>query len=100
MTVRSKIIMKERKKKEELTLWYLTTSQTAAFGVLTSIYTLGGLCGSLLAGRIADTRGRRAAVVWAAWAVLLGTALMFIGQSLTFLVLGRCVSNHQDNVAK
>jgi SP family facilitated glucose transporter-like MFS transporter 3 len=67
--------------------------KTASFGVLTSIYTLGGLFGSLVAGRVADSRGRRAAVVWAAWAVALGTAFMSLGRSLGPLILGRYVDS-------
>jgi SP family facilitated glucose transporter-like MFS transporter 3 len=58
---------------------------------LTSSYTVGGFLGSVSAGGIADKRGRRAAVVYAAWAVIIGGSLMAASLNFSMLVAGRSV---------
>jgi MFS family permease len=44
---------------------------TFDFGVLTSIFTFGGLIASLNAGRLADERGRKGTALVAAWLVII-----------------------------
>lgn len=61
------------------------------FGLLTSILNLGGLIGSLLSSRVADTKGRR-------WTLLCNNLFLFIGpivmgfaNSYSALVIGRMI---------
>lgn len=59
------------------------------FGYLTSIYTIGGLVGSLCTGTIADRRGRRSACLAGAFSIVLGGALMALAPSFVVLLVGR-----------
>lgn len=59
------------------------------FGIVTSIYTIGGLFGSLMTGTIADKRGRRSACVAGAFSIALGGALMALSPNFTALLVGR-----------
>ncbi|KAK9900608.1 general substrate transporter [Cystobasidium minutum MCA 4210] len=62
-----------------------------SFGLVTSIYTIGGLLGSLFTGTIADKRGRRAACLVGALSIALGGALMALAPNFTVLLLGRLI---------
>lgn len=59
------------------------------FGLVTSIYTIGGLVGSLGTGTVADKRGRRAACILGALCVALGGAVMALSPNFQALLLGR-----------
>lgn len=61
------------------------------FGVLTSLYTVGGLIGSLGASRLADASGRRKAVVYAAVCNGGGSLLMTVAPHYAILVIGRLI---------
>ncbi len=61
-------------------------------GVTVSIILLGALCGSFLAGFIADRLGRKRAFFTAALLLLLGTSIAVFATSTTSLLLGRFLS--------
>ena len=63
------------------------------FGLLSSIYTIGGLLGSLCAGIVADKRGRRQACLLGALSIGIGATVMSLAPSFTVLVLGRYATN-------
>ena len=65
----------------------------ATFSVVTSVYTIGGLIGSLGANVVMDRWGRKGAVRASAVATGLGAALMGVSAGLTLLIIGRCVSS-------
>ena len=62
----------------------------ATFSVLTSVYTIGGLFGSLFANVFMDRWGRKGAVRSSAIAVAFGAGMMGVAGSLTPLIFGRC----------
>ncbi|KAJ1971919.1 hypothetical protein H4R34_005582, partial [Dimargaris verticillata] len=59
------------------------------FSFATSIFTLGGLVGSLLAPVLADRLGRRRATMYNTIAYLAGSTAMGLAPSLFWLLLGR-----------
>ncbi|KAJ3482500.1 hypothetical protein NLI96_g6940 [Meripilus lineatus] len=61
----------------------------ATFSILTSVYTIGGLLGSLFANVIMDRWGRKGAVRASAITVVGGAGMMGVAGSLTPLVIGR-----------
>ncbi|KDQ60586.1 hypothetical protein JAAARDRAFT_31553 [Jaapia argillacea MUCL 33604] len=61
----------------------------ATFSVVTSVFTVGGLVGSLTANLIMDARGRRGAIRASALATIAGSALMSVSGSVFAFVLGR-----------
>lgn len=65
----------------------------ATFSILTSVYTIGGLLGSLFANVIMDRWGRKGAVRASAITVVGGAGMMGVAGSLTPLVIGRYVGN-------
>ena len=62
------------------------------FSVVTAVYTIGGLLGSLIANVVMDRYGRKGAVCASGGLVVLGSGLMGISGSLTPLIIGRCVA--------
>ncbi|GAA6055935.1 hypothetical protein JCM3770_005602 [Rhodotorula araucariae] len=61
----------------------------AAFGIVTSAYTIGGLVGSLGAGNMLDRWGKKGTAVRSAVVIILGAGAVSFGSSLLVLVLGR-----------
>ncbi|KAI0698474.1 general substrate transporter [Cytidiella melzeri] len=61
----------------------------ATFSVVTSVYTVGGLLGSLVANVVMDRRGRRGAVRASAAMFAVGAGIMSVSASLSPLILGR-----------
>ncbi|GAA5910161.1 hypothetical protein JCM8208_006746 [Rhodotorula glutinis] len=61
----------------------------AAFGTVTSAYTVGGLVGSLGAGSMLERWGRKGTAVRSALVIMLGASAVSFGSSLLVLVLGR-----------
>ncbi len=59
------------------------------FSLLTAIFTIGGLAGSLVANLVMDSSGRRGSNRICAIFMALGTALMGLSNSLIWLLLGR-----------
>lgn len=74
-------------------LGHLTTScvplSATQFGILSSMYTIGGLVGALQGGRLADSRGRKRTLVLAAAFLGGGSAWLAVGTSLSLLIVGR-----------
>ncbi|KAF8604593.1 general substrate transporter [Ceratobasidium sp. AG-I] len=60
----------------------------AQFGVLTASFTIGGLAGSLAAGRYLNS-GRKHAVLWHGCLLIAGSLLMTVANSMAILTLGR-----------
>ena len=51
-----------------------------------------------MAGRLADTRGRKATLRWASWLLLLGSVLMMVGPNLSIMVSANMLcAFHCDN---
>ncbi len=63
----------------------------ATFSVVTAVYTVGGLLGSLFANVIMDRWGRKGAVRASSAMFVLGSGIMGISASLTALIIGRSV---------
>lgn len=61
----------------------------ATFSLVTSVYTVGGLLGSLGANVVMDRWGRKGATLAAAAAMAIGPALMGVAASLGTLAFGR-----------
>ncbi|KAJ3503651.1 hypothetical protein NLJ89_g8336 [Agrocybe chaxingu] len=61
------------------------------FSLVTAIFTVGGLAGSLLANSFIDSWGRRGTHRFCAILVALGAALMGLSSNLYFLLLGRVI---------
>ncbi|RPD65842.1 general substrate transporter [Lentinus tigrinus ALCF2SS1-7] len=64
----------------------------ATFSVLTSIYTVGGLLGSIGANVIMDKWGRKGAVLVSAFIMAVGAGFMAVAASLSPLVIGRLLT--------
>ncbi|GBE82524.1 Probable metabolite transport protein [Sparassis crispa] len=64
----------------------------ATFSVVTSVYTVGGLSGSLGANLVMDRWGRKGAVLTSSVAMAFGAGMMGVAASLTPLVIGRLVT--------
>lgn len=61
----------------------------ATFSVVTSVYTVGGLLGSLVANVVMDRWGRKGAVRASSVMFVLGSGLMGVSASLSALIVGR-----------
>ena len=61
----------------------------ATFSVLTSVYTVGGLLGSIGANVIMDKWGRKGAVLISAFIMAVGAGFMAVAASLSPLIIGR-----------
>ncbi|KAI0057110.1 general substrate transporter [Artomyces pyxidatus] len=64
----------------------------ATFSVLTSVYTVGGLLGSLTANLFMDNYGRKAAIQFSTGFVAVGAGLMSLSGSMTPLLFGRLLT--------
>lgn len=63
----------------------------ADFSLVTSIFTLGGLAGSLSASKLADSFGRRGATLISSLLLLVGPVVMSFASTRDMLVVGRTV---------
>ncbi|KAH8102879.1 general substrate transporter [Cristinia sonorae] len=61
----------------------------ATFSVVTAVYTIGGLLGSMVANVVMDRWGRKGAVLVSAGGTAVGAGLMGVAGSMVPLVLGR-----------
>ena len=61
----------------------------ATFSVLTSVYTVGGLLGSIGANVVMDRWGRKGAVLASAFIMAVGAGFMGVAASLSPLIIGR-----------
>jgi len=59
------------------------------FSVVTAIFTIGGLCGSLVANLVMDRWGRKGATKVSAVSITTGGCFMAIAASVSVLSLGR-----------
>lgn len=66
----------------------------ATFSVVTSIFTVGGLCGSISANVAMDRWGRKGAVRLSAVGTALGAALMGVSSAVWALLIGRHALYH------
>ncbi|KAI9730823.1 MAG: hypothetical protein M1834_005541 [Cirrosporium novae-zelandiae] len=64
----------------------------AQFGLVTSIYTLGGLLGALAAGPVSTRHGRLYAMRLTTLFFIIGPVLEALAPSIPFMVLGRIIS--------
>ena len=64
----------------------------STFSLVTSIFTVGGLSGSLFANLIMDKWGRRGAKRISAILIAFGTAFMGLSNSVSLLLVGRQVA--------
>ena len=60
----------------------------ATFSVLTSVYTVGGLLGSIGANVVMDKWGRKGAVLVSAFIMAVGAGFMAVAASLSPLIIG------------
>jgi len=68
------------------------------YGFVTSIYSIGGLFGSLYAPRLADGRGRKGAALINCSGFILGPLVMALSVNAWTLVLGRIISGLSSGV--
>jgi MFS family permease len=68
------------------------------YGFVTSIYSIGGLFGSLYAPRLADGRGRKSAALINCSGFVLGPIVMAASVNIWFLALGRIISGLSSGV--
>ena len=68
------------------------------YGFVTSIYSIGGLFGSLYAPRLADGRGRKSAALINCSGFVLGPIVMAVSVNIWFLALGRIISGLSSGV--
>lgn len=61
----------------------------ATFSIVTSVFTVGGLCGSISANLAMDKWGRRGAVRLSAAATTTGAAIMCVAGTVWALIIGR-----------
>ncbi|CAG8603883.1 21084_t:CDS:2 [Dentiscutata erythropus] len=64
----------------------------AQFAFVTSVFTLGGLVGSLFASRVADSQGRRKTLILNGIFLALGPLVMGFATNITALVIGRAIA--------
>src|SRR2546423_3704315 len=62
------------------------------FGLVTSIFNLGGLIGSLLSSRVVDIKGRRWTLLCNTLFLFLGPTMMTFANSYASLVIGRVIT--------
>jgi SP family facilitated glucose transporter-like MFS transporter 1 len=68
------------------------------YGFVTSIYSIGGLFGSLYAPRLADGEGRRGAALINCSGFILGPIIMALSMNVWVLALGRVISGLSSGV--
>ncbi|KAG9255714.1 general substrate transporter [Emericellopsis atlantica] len=64
----------------------------AVFGVVTSIFTLGGLIGALYSGPLSSRRGRRPTLILTAGVYAIGSAIEALAPAVWVLCIGRVIS--------
>ncbi|KAI0747840.1 general substrate transporter [Daedaleopsis nitida] len=64
----------------------------ATFSVLTSVYTVGGLVGSIGANVVMDRWGRKGAVLSSAFIMAVGAGFMSVAASLSPMIIGRLLT--------
>ncbi|KAI0807088.1 general substrate transporter [Fomes fomentarius] len=64
----------------------------ATFSVVTSVYTVGGLLGSIGANIVMDRWGRKGAVLASAFVMAVGAGFMAVAASLSPLIIGRLLT--------
>lgn len=62
------------------------------YGLVTSVFSVGGLVGAVSAGSIADTYGRKRTAMFNSVGFIVGPALMALATDVTTLSLGRIIS--------
>jgi MFS family permease len=62
------------------------------YGFVTSIYSIGGLFGSLYAPQLADGRGRKGAALINCAGFIFGPIIMALSPNVTTLIIGRVIS--------
>ena len=70
------------------------------YGFVTSIYSIGGLFGSLLAPRLADGWGRKGAALINCFGFVLGPIMMALSPNVWILSLGRVISGLSSGVVR
>jgi MFS family permease len=68
------------------------------YGFVTSIYSIGGLIGSLYAPQLADGRGRKGAALINCSGFILGPVLMALSANVWMLAIGRVISGISSGV--
>jgi MFS family permease len=68
------------------------------YGFVTSIYSIGGLFGSLYAPILADSRGRKGAALLNCSGFVLGPVIMALSMNVWVLALGRIISGLSSGV--
>lgn len=68
------------------------------YGIVVSIYTVGGLLGSLIGGRLADNFGRRTVSMYNTAGFVLGPAIAFFSVSIPTLSVARFVSGVSSGI--
>jgi len=68
------------------------------YGFVTSIYSIGGLFGSLYAPHLADTRGRKGAALLNCTGFIFGPLVMAIAWNVWILAIGRILSGLSSGV--
>lgn len=64
------------------------------YSLVTAIFTVGGLGGSLGSSWLVQKKGLKGGLVYVAWMNVLGVALMAFSPNWLILTLGRCVFPH------
>lgn len=67
------------------------------FGVITSAYTVGGFASSVLTGRLADARGRKATALYSAVLIVLVSERLQVGGDLRLLWADRVVRDRRED---
>ena len=62
------------------------------YGLVTSVFSVGGLIGAVSAGSIADTYGRKRTAMFNSIGFIIGPILMALATNVTTLSLGRVIS--------
>lgn len=83
-----------QKSKHDMPSWLpgCISMNESTYGFVTSIYSIGGLFGSLYAPKLADGRGRKGAALINCSGFVLGPIVMALSSSVWMLVLGRIIS--------
>jgi predicted MFS family arabinose efflux permease len=68
------------------------------YGFVTSVYSIGGLFGSLYAPGLADGRGRKGAALLNCSGFILGPVIMALAPNFWILALGRILSGLSSGV--
>ncbi|KAG0145100.1 hypothetical protein CROQUDRAFT_659026 [Cronartium quercuum f. sp. fusiforme G11] len=63
----------------------------ALFGLLTSVYTVGGFAGSIYASRLANSQGRRRSILFASIFIAIGSGIMAVSTFFSVILIGRLI---------